>query len=242
MPYVPSKKTDGKSTDREVLDVVIEELAIYIANRIQRNYDLLAVYKVSFMAIAIGCLSDRDVAEPEAKFAKTILEVGSKYYYEGAFLGELNYSITRVIQRVPQILAKQGKCELKVGKELRYWLYAMTIDALTYVQFKLFQEEGKETFGIAGVFEDIKDEYKRRVNPPYESEQILKSGDCYDTPYFTKIVKVINDEGKIIGYADLHCINDGENYKLDILPYDLKVVSNKVEHRVEHKEEGKIIE
>ena len=28
MPYVPSKKTDGKATDREVIDVEVEEYAL----------------------------------------------------------------------------------------------------------------------------------------------------------------------------------------------------------------------
>lgn len=35
MPYIPSKKTDSKSTDREVLDAVIERLAADAATRIE---------------------------------------------------------------------------------------------------------------------------------------------------------------------------------------------------------------
>ena len=43
--------------------------------------------------------------------------------------------------------------------------------------------------GLAGVFEDVKDEYKRRVNTAYEAAQILKSGDCYDrVPFHTQLV------------------------------------------------------
>ena len=38
------------------------------------------------------------------------------------------------------------------------------------------------------MFEDIKDEYKRRVNSAYEAAQILKSGDCYDyVPFRTQL-------------------------------------------------------
>jgi hypothetical protein len=44
--------------------------------------------------------------------------------------------------------------------------------------------------GIAGVFEDVKDEYKRRVNTAYEALQIRKSGDCYDkSPFRTQLVE-----------------------------------------------------
>lgn len=43
--------------------------------------------------------------------------------------------------------------------------------------------------GLTGVFEDVKDEYKRRVNTAYEAAQILKSGDCYElAPYRTQLV------------------------------------------------------
>lgn len=45
--------------------------------------------------------------------------------------------------------------------------------------------------GLCGVFIDIKDEYKRRVNTAYEAAQILKSGDCYDRITFrTQLVPV----------------------------------------------------
>ena len=62
MPYVPSKKTDGVSTDREVLDPLVKQLADKIA------------------------------------------EVAQKYHYDGAFLGELNYALTRLIQHLPRAL------------------------------------------------------------------------------------------------------------------------------------------
>ena len=159
MPYVPSEKTDGKSQDRNIIDVAVETLA------------------------------------------KAIVEVSIPYEYDGAFLGELNYAVTRLIQRIPQMFVDK-----KIFKSaLRYWIYA----------------------GIAGVLTDIKDEYKWRVNRAYEMEQILKSGDCYDTPYFTKLIEVVDETGKLVGYTDLYLKNDGENYKLDKVPN--KIIVKKVE-------------
>jgi hypothetical protein len=148
MPYVPSKKTDGKSTDREILDVAIEGLA------------------------------------------KAICDVSIPYKYDGAFLGELNYSITRLIQRIPQIMVDR-----EIFKSaLRYWIYA----------------------GIVGVLIDIKDEYKRRVNTSYEAAQIVKSGDCYDTPFYTKLVEIIDQTGKVIGHQEVMIKKEDDNGK-DIL-------------------------
>ena len=37
MPYVPSKKTDGKSTDREILDKFVEIQAEESAKKITNN-------------------------------------------------------------------------------------------------------------------------------------------------------------------------------------------------------------
>lgn len=141
---------------------------------------------------------DRNIINKAVEeLAKSIVEVAISYGYDGAFLGELNYAITRLIQRIPQIFVDK-----KIFKSaLRYWIYA----------------------GIAGVLIDVKDEYKWRVNRSYECEQILKSGDCYDTPFFTKLIEVVDEEGKSIGYTDLYLKNDGKNYKLDKLPNKIVV-------------------
>jgi hypothetical protein len=222
MPYGPSEKTDGKSQDRNILDEAVEMLSLDIVEMVESNGDVRYLYDSFFYDIAYYCISkelpkthQNDIA---INFAKTVLEVGASYKYEGAFLGELNYSITRVIQRVPQLLAEKGKCGLSKGKELRYWLYAMTVDALIGVANRLLAC-GYNTKGIAGVFEDIKDEYKVRVNKSYEIAQILKSGDCYDTPYFNKVVEIINKDGKVVGHTYIELTNDGENYKLDKMPF-----------------------
>ena len=173
--------------------------------------------------LEVGRTADRlekNLLSQEGLFVKTILEVGEKYGYDGAFLGELNYGMTRVIQRVPQLLAEQGRCGLVVGKELRYWLYAMIVTALTSVSVQL---SSNLSIGVSGVFEDIKDEYKVRVNKSYEIAQILKSGDCYDTPYFNKVVEIVNEEGKVVGHTYIELINDGQNVELDKMPYKLVV-------------------
>lgn len=55
---------------------------------------------------------------------------------------------------------------------------------------------------LAGVFEDVKDEYKRRVNTAYEAAQILKSGDCYEySPFQTQLVAV-NVDG-VAGFQEV---------------------------------------
>jgi hypothetical protein len=219
MPYVPSEKTDGKSQDRNILDRAVEELSQTMVSQLMNNGDLLRVYVKTFFDIGSAILEEK-----ENSFAQIILEVGETYKYEGAFLGELNYAITRVIQKVPQLLALQNKCGLTKGKELRYWLYAMTVDALIKTAIKL-SEKYEDTKGIAGVFEDIKDEYKVRVNKSYEIAQILKSGDCYDTPYLNKIVEIIDEEGNNVGYTYVEIINNGENYKKDKM--DFKIIVKK---------------
>jgi hypothetical protein len=236
MPYVPSKKTDGKATDREVIDVAVEQYSNSLVNKINTNYDVVKVLEVSFGKV--GVLASNLVktdASDEGIFIRCILEVGEKYGYEGAFLGELNYACTRVIQRTPQLLAQQDKCGLTVGKELRYWLYAMIVSALTTVSVKL---SAIPNLGVSGVFEDIKDEYKVRVNKSYEIEQILKSGDCYDTPYFNKVIEIVDEDGKNVGYTYIELKNDGKNVKLDAMPYKLVVKNfNEVEIKKEVKNE-----
>lgn len=138
-----------------------------------------------------------------------IREVGAGYDYEGAYLGELNYAITRFIQRVPQIKVKKGEWK----QELRYWLYAATIEALTDTANRM---SDKNT-GISGVFIDIKDEYKRRVNTAYEAEQIIKSGDAYDAPYYTKLIEVADENGKIVGHMEVMLKRNDETLRKDSL-------------------------
>lgn len=210
MPYVPSKKTNGKSTDRERLDEIINILANESAEKITTNLSLIKVYILVFRQITDGlrCIMNEEnymngeySTEYAGLFAcckltaSSIYDVGEKYGYEGAYLGELNYAITRFIQRVPQIMVEKGVWK----DEFRYWLYAATVETLTCTAY---YTRGLG-IGVSGVFEDIKDEYKRRVNPAYEAEQILKSGDCYDTPYYTRLVEVVDEDGNLVGHQEV---------------------------------------
>lgn len=215
MPYVPSKKTDGKSADREIIDRAVEVVALQSASEIKDNLSLIQVYESVFKEVADSLfdlcynMPPRQSHSSATALGLVIYTVGDKYGYEGALLGELNYAITRFIQRIPQIKVQMGDWK----DELRYWLYAATVEALTYVanntrDFKI---------GISGVFEDIKDEYKRRVNPAYEAAQIIKSGDCYDTPYYTRLVEVVDEKGRHVGYQEVMLKRSEETLHLDVL-------------------------
>ena len=215
MPYVPSKKTNGKSTDREILDEKMEALARETVKRIKNNLSLIKEYKKVFIKVAwklhrLSLVTRKETPDSaEAELARAIYEVGEKYGYEGAFLGELNYSFTRFIQRVPQIMVENGVWK----EELRYWLYAATVEALTYAK----DETKTLRLGISGVFEDIKDEYKWRVNRSYEAAQIIKGGDCYDTPYYGRLVEVVNEDGSHVGHMEVWLKRSPETVGLDLL-------------------------
>lgn len=216
MPYVPSEKTDGKSQDRNLIDVKVEALAKDISDNSETNFDLPANYLKAFSVIGRSLFAlhfDREVVARTAasNLALTIFDVAKKYEYDGAFLGELNYAITRLIQIVPRYIVKKTGAPDK--NELRYWLYAVTVEALTQASVDLRQLG----VGIGGVFEDIKDEYKRRVNVSYEAAQIIKSGDCYDAPYYTRLVEIVDDSGKHVGYQEVMLKRSEDTLKKDVL-------------------------
>ena len=81
--------------------------------------------------------------------------------------------------------------------------------------------------GIGGVFEDVKDEYKRRVNTAYEAAQIVKNGDCYDTPYYTKLIEVIDSDGHHVGYQEVMVKRSHFTVGFDTIPYCQIVASKK---------------
>jgi len=143
-----------------------------------------------------GESQDRNILDPLAQqLADGIAKVASGYKYDGAFLGELNYALTRLIQHLPRSLQQhQG-----FKDEIRYWMYA----------------------GIVGVLVDVKDEYKRRVNVGYEAAQIEKSGDCYDTPYYTRLVDVVDPAGTKIGTMEVQLKRTQETLNIDKLPLKL---------------------
>ncbi len=204
MPYVLSEKNDHQ--DRVIIDEVVEKLAEQAADNITQNILVVSVYTHVFEDVSYAInsflsqgvhvgLSTIQTKTPTVLVAAAICEVAEQYDYEGAFLGELNYAITRFIQRVPQIKVARDDWD----KEFRYWYYARTAEALKAVSLSTMHMK----IGIAGVYEDVKDEYKRRVNVAYEAEQVINNGDCYDTPYYTKLVEVIGYQGEHIGYQEV---------------------------------------
>lgn len=218
MPYVSSKKTDGKSTDREVIDAALEPLAQKVAEEITNNFSLRKIYERTFIQVASDL---RDMLKSTRivgngltwDLARAIYETSAKYGYEGAYLGEFNYAFTRFIQRVPQIKVARGDWK----DELRYWLYAETVTALKHAE-----DSTKDLdIGVDGVFLDIKDEYKRRMNTAYEAAQIVKSGDCYDGPYYTRLVEIVDERGKIIGHMEVMLKRSEETLHQDVLDHQL---------------------
>lgn len=135
---------------------------------------------------------DRSWLDPHIHaLAEAIAHVSARHNYEGAFAGELNYSLTRLLQKIPRELIKQGQ----IKEELRYW-----IQPLMY-----------------GVLLDVALEHKRRVNVAYEADQIVKSGDCYDTPYYTRLVKVLDREGNHVGYQEIMLKRSDDTLHKDII-------------------------
>ncbi len=214
MPYVPSKKTDGKSQDRELIDIAVEPLAVSICERViasPQNVIIFDLYRQSFLTIARTLYLLQQGAKTfdiglTGKLAEVIFQVAEKYKYDGAWFGELNYAITRLIQVVPNKLVEAGHWK----SALRYWSYAGAVGILKKTSDYFSTGGGSDygdnwvTDGLVGVFIDIKDEYKRRVNTSYEAQQIIKSGDCYDAPYFTRLIAVIDKETKkIVGYQEV---------------------------------------
>ena len=200
-----------------------------MAENTKTNFSVLEAYKnvlsdIGYTLVGLqtpGSFAPVSPAEAPRELAETIFEVAKGYNYEGAFLGELNYAITRLIQRVPQIKVSLGQYEAK--SEIRYWLYAVTVEALIFASDQ-FKSSG---IGISGVFEDIKDEYKRRVNVAYEAAQIIKSGDCYDTPYYTRLVNVRDEAGEIIGHQEIMLKRSEATLNQDVLEGSFVFISDK---------------
>lgn len=209
MPYVPRD-------DRPVIDAAVEKAAVDLVSQITTNFSVLKLYKDLFLSVGTDlCQIATGGAVSTPSLADTIYGVASKYGYEGAFLGELNYAITRLIQRVPQLMVAAGKWQAK--DELRYWLYAVTVEALIYAA-----DNTKDCgCGVGGVFEDIKDEYKRRVNTSYEAAQIVKSGDCYDTPYYNRLMRIMDRDGQEIGKFLVDVPRSEATLKTDVLETSL---------------------
>ncbi len=203
MPYVPSE-------DRPALDKVVNALAEDIVARLvslNGDTDISTIYKQSFLEmgkIIIDLESGKTSAAktPAEKLAVEIFDVAKKYNYNGAWLGELNYSITRLIQVVPHKMVEKGQWK----EELRYWLYALTVGSLIQTESEFRKMPSQKAWvvdGIVGVMMDIKDEYKRRVNTAYEAVQIIKSGDAYTAPFHTTLQEVKDNAGNVVGWTEI---------------------------------------
>jgi len=190
MPYIPPK-------NRPPIDEAVDMLAKEIADSMQaakETAELGSRFRSAFMAVS-RYIRDAESGKSQAAgdkaqaLARTILEMGASYGIKGGWTGELNYAMTRLLQAVPYQLYKKGEWL----EPLRYWIYAEAVGALTRTAWDLHTECADDYIGngLCGVFIDIKDEYKRRVNTAYEAAQILKSGDCYDrTTFRTQLVPV----------------------------------------------------
>ena len=199
MPYVAKK-------DREILDNFIDKLSEYIISELtkgKKTAEISIVYRhtIKKMANTILELEKTPLEQRKAMYdskndpaeimGAKIVQVADSYGYKADFDGELNYSITRLIQTVPKKMAEKGEWK----EPFRYWVYAQTVGALTRsaLDINRMETDPKNEWiidGIVGTLFDIKDEYKRRVNTAYEAVQIERNGDCYDTPYRTELKKV----------------------------------------------------
>jgi len=199
MPYIPPQNRPAIDSP---VDVLAEEI---VATLIKNNHtaEISVHYRQVFRTIAefiaqLEYQPDRKPTNKAQELARAIVDTARGYNLKGAWAGELNYALTKLIQLVPY---KMFKCRTW-DESLRYWLYAQTVGALTRTAYELHKSTADDYVGngLAGVFEDVKDEYKRRVNTAYEAAQIRKSGDCYEhVPFRTQLVpfKVADTDGFI---------------------------------------------
>lgn len=125
------------------------------------------------------------------QLSRAIAQVSARHGYEGAFAGELNYALTRLLQQIPRELIAANQ----IKEELRYWMQPL----------------------MYGVLLDVALEHKRRVNVAYEAAQIVKSGDCYDTPYYTRLVEIVDKLGNHVGYQEVMLKRSNETLSKDII-------------------------
>ena len=206
MPYIPSE-------DRPTLDQRVDKLADEISSRLiemNKTAHISVLYEES-MATIVETLYSLEIGKsageaktPSEDLAHEIFKISRKHGYDCPWLGELNYSLTRLIQLVPRKMVEKGKWK----DEFRYWIFAQTCGALEKVALRMHAHlttpgHAYILNGMIGALFDIKDEYKRRVNSAYEAVQIRKSGDCYDGPYRTELEDIKDNGGEVVGYREI---------------------------------------
>jgi len=198
MPYI-------SADERPAIDKRVEVLAKELAAKLRLKNgetDLSVCYREAFDALgkAVRSLEAGRAVKAGGAAERLAAEIFSKNAKEPtAWLGRLNYALTRLIQKVPKEMVAAGSWK----DEFRYWVYATTVGALERAALAADRAGGRASDGLVGVFVDVKDEYKRRVNSAYEAVQITKSGDCYTTPYRTELTEVRDSRGKLTGYQEV---------------------------------------
>lgn len=190
MPYISPQ-------NRPAIDDAVEKLANELSDKLvakESSGSISEDYRKVFMEISNYIVMSEAGQEPSGSLSsakeigKVIMSNSRKSETQGGWHGELNYAITRLIQWVPFEMHRRKEWD----QAFRYWLYAQTVGALVRTSYEIDDKFGNEWVanGLAGVFEDIKDEYKRRVNTSYERLQISKSGDCYEkSPFKTQLTE-----------------------------------------------------
>jgi len=198
MPYVPNIPAE----DRTVLDKKVYALSDELTDRMKKEgttAGMSVLYRNTFnevgdMINAVETGKRKRGSTNAEKLATAIVGVAEKYNYEGAWLGELNYATTRLIQATPLMMVEKQEWK----EPLRYWIYAQTTGSLVGAAKDADKGNDPVSNGLIGVFVDIKDEYKRRVNVAYEAAQIIKSGDCYELSPFRTELMALDKAGAIM--------------------------------------------
>ncbi len=189
------------------MDALAEEISDALGRGANNETEVSVYYRRSFVAIGgvllqlEGGKTPRGVPGPARGLALEVFGSRSGTSgHRGAWLGRLNYALTRLIQVVPENMVEKGFWK----EEFRYWVYAQTAGALVRSAMEMHASRGGwATDGLVGVLSDVKDEYKRRVNAAYEAFQIRKAGDCYTTRYRTELSEVKDARGTVTGYSEV---------------------------------------
>jgi len=204
MPYISAE--ERPAIDKSV-EALADEVSGALAREENKTTEISVHYRETFVAVGRALLQlERGEKTKEPVHARNLAlvvfgEAGEAPGERGAWLGRLNYALTRLIQVVPEKMVEEGVWK----EEFRYWVYAMTVGALarSAMEIHALEGDGWPADGLVGVLVDVKDEYKRRVNSAYEAFQMKKAGECYDTRYRTELSEVRDSAGRVAGYSEV---------------------------------------